>query len=221
MAQVHDGGRLVGFVGAYRFGAGDPEIAGAVDPAARRRGVGSALVAAVRRDVPGAALLVVPRTTGAGAAFAQFLGGTLSHSEHALRLSGPVPDVRSDPGTVLRPARDDDGPAVAALLAAVGWPPRDRTEPSTLVAEQDGVVVATLRAAVSAGEGAVHGFVVAPQLQGRGLGADLLARACRLMRARGADRIGLEVAVDNPRALGLYTRLGFTLVVTEDYYRLP
>jgi len=41
------------------------------------------------------------------------------------------------------------------------------------------------------------------------------------LRAEGAQRIGLEVAVNNDRALGLYTSIGFTQATTEDYYALP
>jgi ribosomal protein S18 acetylase RimI-like enzyme len=33
-------------------------------------------------------------------------------------------------------------------------------------------------------------------------------------------RVGLEVAVENERALGLYTSIGFRPVTTEDYYAL-
>ena len=53
-------GRLVGFLGRYAFGS-EPELAGAVDPAARRRGLGTALLTALREPEP--ALLVVPRTS--------------------------------------------------------------------------------------------------------------------------------------------------------------
>jgi hypothetical protein len=31
----------------------------------------------------------------------------------------------------------------------------------------------------------------------------------------------LDVAVDNDRALGLYTSLGFTPIASEDYYAVP
>jgi ribosomal protein S18 acetylase RimI-like enzyme len=33
--------------------------------------------------------------------------------------------------------------------------------------------------------------------------------------------LGLEVDVDNDRALGQYTSVGFTPVITEDYFALP
>ncbi len=45
-------------------------------------------------------------------------------------------------------------------------------------------------------------------------------RACRQVRDEGARSVELEVAIDNDRALGLYTSVGFTLVTTEDYYQL-
>jgi len=56
---------------------------------------------------------------------------------------------------------------------------------------------------------------------GRGIGRDVLRRVCQLLRGEGARHVGLEVAVDNERALGLYTSVGFTPVTTEDYYALP
>ena len=43
----------------------------------------------------------------------------------------------------------------------------------------------------------------------------------RDLRQAGARQVGLEVEVDNDRALGLYTSVGFTQVTTEDYYALP
>ena len=67
----------------------------------------------------------------------------------------------------------------------------------------------------------MHGFVIDPAHQGRGIGRDVLRRACVELRARGASRVALEVAVENERALGLYTSIGFQPVLTEDYYRLP
>jgi Acetyltransferase (GNAT) family len=49
----------------------------------------------------------------------------------------------------------------------------------------------------------------------------LLRRACEQLRAEGSRQITLEVAVDNDRALALYTSAGFTPVITGDYVSLP
>lgn len=64
----------------------------------------------------------------------------------------------------------------------------------------------------------MYDLAVDPAWQGRGIGRDVLRRVCLLLREEGAQRIGLEVAVDTDRALGLFTSIGFTEVATEDYY---
>lgn len=235
-AQVDDllwwhGDQLVGFLGLYAFAGPDVELAGMVDPVMRRRGIASALLDAA---LPlGAqrgcrqALLVTPRVSAGGQGFARHRGATLEHSEHALALSGPPTDGPNDPHLTLRAAKPADAAQLSELLAvAFGWPATDvlariTADPSvTVVIEYDGRTVGTLRR-TKAGRGAgVYGFAVHPDWQGRGIGREALRRVCRQLRAEGVERIGLEVAVDNDHALGLYTSLGFTEVTTEDYYRL-
>lgn len=227
-----DGDRLVGFLGCYSFGAGEPEVAGMVAPAARRTGVATRLLDAAlpiwqahgHRRV----LLVVPRQSDAGRALALGRGGVLDHSEHAMRLVGTPDEGTPDPRLALRPAEPADVPAMSRLLeAAFGRPALDLDDElasgrsRTLVAERDGVAVGSLRVSREDEGAGVYGFVVEPALQGRGIGRDVLRRVCRQLRAEGVERIALEVAVDNPRALGLYTSVGFTEVTTEDYYALP
>jgi ribosomal protein S18 acetylase RimI-like enzyme len=90
-----------------------------------------------------------------------------------------------------------------------------------LVVEVDGSAVGTLSLAREGGDAGIYGFVIDPSSQGRGLGRDALRRVCEQLRADGARRIGLEVAVDNDRALALYTSVGFMPITTEDYFALP
>lgn len=235
-----DGEDLVGFLGIYAFGEPDVELAGMVDPNHRRRGIGTALLDAARvlcreRDHL-RTLLVTPRTTPAGSAFALAHGGVLEHSEHALVLTGEPADGPTDPSITMRRADRSDGVTVADLMrAAFGWSPPDAADrlhsanAQTLMIERAGAVVGTVRISLDRdGGGAdgdlhagVYGFAVDPAWQGRGIGRDALRRVCRRLRADGATRIGLEVAVDNPHALGLYTSLGFEPVATEDYFHLP
>jgi ribosomal protein S18 acetylase RimI-like enzyme len=231
-------GRLRGFTGVYAFAAGQAELAGMVDPAARRRGIGSALLGAALAICTergfAARLLVVPRTGAGGAAFASRHGGTLEHSEHALVLdegSDAEPDgapaAAREAAITLRPAGPADVPTVAELLTSLGTGAADVTArlradlERTFVAELGGEIVATMRLSRRADEGAVHGFVVSEALRGRGIGRRALRLGCQRLRADGARRIGLEVAVDNEHALGLYTALGFVPVITEDYYAMP
>ncbi|WP_218566647.1 GNAT family N-acetyltransferase [Vallicoccus soli] len=230
---VHEGGALVGFLGLYPFGRASVELAGMVDPGHRRRGVATALLDAATplvREWP-RVLLVVPGGSAAGHALARRRGGVPHHAEHALVLDGPPAEGPADPALALRPAGPADAAVVARLLAAAfdeGAPdeaalaaqlasPAERT----LLVEHRGAPVGTLRLTSYEGTGGVYGFAVDPGRQGRGIGRDALRRACALLRAEGARRVALEVAVGNDRALGLYTSLGFRPVAREDYYALP
>jgi ribosomal protein S18 acetylase RimI-like enzyme len=227
-----DGGRLVGFLGLYTFGFPTVELAGMVDPDHRRRGIGSALLDEALRlcaeRVAQRVLLVVPRGSTGGHALARARGGVLDHSEHALVLEGEPADGPTDPSIVLRPATRADAPTMAAMLTeAFGWISADvmEREPDandgqTVIIEKDGQVVGHVRITLDGAVGGVYGFVVEAARRGQGIGRDVLRRVCRQLRADGAERVALEVEVDNEHALGLYTSLGFRPVTTEDYYRL-
>jgi GNAT superfamily N-acetyltransferase len=125
-----DGERLLGFLGIYTHSAPTIELAGMVDPAARRRGIGTALLDAGLRVCHerehSSILLVVPRPSAAGRALAQHRGGTLDHSEHALQLLGEPAEVPADPRVTIRPAIPADQAAVRDSCAwgSVGSRPR-------------------------------------------------------------------------------------------------
>jgi ribosomal protein S18 acetylase RimI-like enzyme len=225
--------RLLGFLGFYGFGS-SLELAGMVAPDARRRGIGTALLDAAVALCRGGldyrkALLIVPRHADAGKRLALRRGAVFDHSEHALVLTGDPPSGPREPALSVRPAVAADIPAVSHLLeVGFGGPAPDdlagRLNSSlgrTLVVDLDGSAVGTLSLAREGGEAGIYGFVIDPSWQGRGLGRDALRRTCEQLRADGAGRIGLDVAVDNDRALALYTSVGFTPVTTEDYFALP
>jgi ribosomal protein S18 acetylase RimI-like enzyme len=226
------GDRLLAFLGIYGFES-SPELAGMVAPDARRRGIGTALLDAAmplcRERSDRQPLLIVPRPSVAGERLARRRGGVLDHSEHALVLSGDPTRGSDHPALDLRPATGADLALVARLLeAGFGTPAPDGladrldspTE-RTLIVEVGGSPVGTLRLTRDGDDARVYGFVVDPAVQGRGIGRAALRRACQQLRAEGAGRVGLEVDVENDRALGLYTSIGFTPVITEDYFALP
>lgn len=55
----------------------------------------------------------------------------------------------------------------------------------------------------------LYSIAVDPAARGRGLGHALLADAERAARGAGADRLRLEVRVDNPAAIALYLSRGY------------
>lgn len=227
-----EGERLEGFLGLYAYGP-SAELAGMVAPDARRRGIATALldaaVALLRERGCHRPLLIVPRASGAGQRLAERRGGVLDHSEHALVLAGPLAEGPHDPDLRVRSASSADLAVVGRLLeAGFGGPsPHDLADRldsphwRTLVIELRGEPVGTLGVSRDEPDPGVYGFVVDPPRQGRGIGADALRLTCAQLRRDGARRIRLEVAVENDRALSLYTGLGFAPVATEDYFVLP
>lgn len=226
-----EGDTLLGFLGIYAFGFPKAELAGMVDPSARRAGIATTLLDAAlplccERGF-GQALLVTPRVSTPGRLFALNRGASLDHSEYAMTLLGAPSAGPRDPRVSLRRATLADGAEVARLLM-VGFghdrpidPERYESDAEpTLIVLFEGLTVGTVRISHDGEQGGVYGFVIDPQWQGRGIGRDVLRRVCDRLRDDGARRVGLEVLVENERALGLYTSIGFTEVTTEDYYAL-
>ena len=224
--------RLVGFLGLYRFGS-SLELAGMVAPDARRRGIGTALLDAAvllfRGQGLREALLIVPRPSVTGKRLAVRRGAVLHHSEHALVLSGEPISGPREAALSLRPATAADLPVVSELLeVAFGEPAPDGLDERldsrherTVLVEVNGLAIGTLRLTRDADRAGIYGFAIDPSWQGRGFGRGALRLACEMLRREGARQIGLEVAVENDRALGLYTSVGFTPILTEDYFALP
>jgi ribosomal protein S18 acetylase RimI-like enzyme len=223
-------GRLVGFLGLYAFGGPTVELAGMVHPDHRRRGIGTRLLDEAlelcRAQGRHKILLIIPRTSPGGRAIAESRRGFLDHSEHVLDLQGVAVEGPSDPSLILRPCSSDDIAEEARILAdAFGHSEvsavLDAPDESRLVAERNGRVVATLRVHRSPEQWGIYGFAVDAQHRGIGIGRDLLRRVSRQAHEAGVTRLHLEVEVNNDRALGLYTSLGFTQTSTEDYIDIP
>lgn len=223
------GDELVGFAGLYVFGSMTPEVTGMVHPEHRRRGIGAALlddmVVLCRERRSTKLLLVAPRSSVGARRLAASHGGVLDHAEHALALHGRVSDGPTDASITLRLATNADAEDVQRLMEEAfghssGPIELESSDEPTLVAERDGAFIASLRVHRSHDGWGIYGFAVVLRLQGKGIGRDLLRRVCRDASAAGVERVHLEVSVENDRALGLYTSLGFAHETTEDYYAI-
>ena len=125
----------------------------------------------------------------------------------------------------IRPATDDDVPALQALDVAI-WSPDVTPAPKpaadkpfatdgVLVAEVDGVVAGYVKLAPPTPlESNAHvlecrGLAVDPARQGAGLGRRLMEAAARDAAARGARKLTLRVLTPNTGARRLYESLGY------------
>jgi ribosomal protein S18 acetylase RimI-like enzyme len=221
--------RLLGFVGIYGFNWRHLELTGMVDPDARRQGIATTLFATAlpicRGQDKDRLLLVVPRTSPGGRGFALGSGMTYEHSEHALTLRAR-PGGTAGSEISLRPASTEDIPGLSELYldgfgdAHVDPARLDGERSRTLMIDLAGKTIGTLALALEGERSAIYGFVVDARQRGKGIGCEVLRRVCQEQFDHGAERVDLEVEVDNDRALALYTSVGFEPVITEDYYEL-
>lgn len=225
------GDRLLGFLGIYQFGSSTPELAGMVDPEARHQGIGSALLDGalpwVRERGCNRALLVVPRASPGGAELAARRGMRFDHSEHALTLMARPSTSSGRPDIGLRQATIGDISELSRLLLdGFGAAELDTEQllsdqrSRTLLVTLDDNVIGTIRLSQDGSRSSLYGFAIDSSRRGEGIGAEVLCRVCQQLFDDGAMAINLEVAVENERALGLYRRLGFEPITTEDYYAL-
>jgi L-amino acid N-acyltransferase YncA len=127
---------------------------------------------------------------------------------------------------VVRPARADDGRAIAALMAAVAQerdgiatePPVDieeraaqfaRSAAESVVAIAGGQIIGMLHVSVSRHGFGELGMLVERGWRGHGVGSALLQAAIGWARGRGLHKLCLEVFPHNTAAIGLYRKFGF------------
>lgn len=253
-AREHDGvdhllatdasGGLVGYAQA-RTGEGAPSGELVVAPAARRSGVGSALLESLPDGIR-----VWSHATGdaaeAAAAFARANGLEAVRSLHVMGRSlreGPAwPAAELDPRYAVRsfePGRDEDA-WLALNAAAFAHHPEQGSlrradldqrmaepwwDPARLVlvveADSPDVLAASHWTKVDppGGDvGEVYVVAVSPDRQGQGLGRAVTVLGLDHLRSLGLDRVVLYVDEDNVAAVRTYAALGFTDVEVHRQY---
>jgi ribosomal protein S18 acetylase RimI-like enzyme len=227
-------GELLGFLGIYQNQPTEVEICGMVHPEHRRQQIFSRLLEAALAELRlrgnPRVLLIVDRSCEAGVGFATARGGVVDSSEYRMRqheapgLQGVHEELALRQATASRADLDFLRDCIRRgfhvpeeAIAADDWVARAK---ETLVIEQAGVPVGVMRVDrdLEASEAGIYGFVVLPELQGRGIGRGALSVITRAVRDEGIASVHLEVLVDNPAALHLYETCGFEASGIEDYY---
>ncbi|WP_018478493.1 GNAT family N-acetyltransferase [Pontibacter roseus] len=88
-----------------------------------------------------------------------------------------------------------------------------------------GMIFASLRNASAgfllANKGYIAETVIKEEHRGSGIGKELFEAASKWLLDKGADHIELQVAVNNPQAIGFWESLGFTPSTQHMVLRLP
>jgi len=231
----YESGQLVGFAGMNSYG--DPlevEATILVHPDCRRKGIGRYMARAVVRECQKRGvrrlLVVLPQESREGAGFAHMMGTRHSHSEYTMDLDVTrITSFETMPGSVeLRPAGVEDVPIMATIVASAFAEPvgeeeqalvrlmKDSTR-TTYLATQDGRPVGVIQSAVSDGRAFIIHFAVRPEMQGQGIGRQMLMAIVRGLQNSGSQWITIEVETENRNALSLYQRCGFVTINATDY----
>lgn len=136
------------------------------------------------------------------------------------------------PSIHLRPAREEDAPAVAGLATQLGYPSRPeeaaarlrslagRSEDTVLVAEEAGAVIGWIHVrgvwqVDSDPHAEIAGLVVDEARRSRGTGAALVEAAAAWATAHGFTALRVRSNTVRLRTHAFYERLGFTRVKTQ------
>ncbi|MHB8071091.1 MAG: GNAT family N-acetyltransferase [Candidatus Cryosericum sp.] len=228
-------GVLVGFAGMYSWGEiTHVELVILVHPQFRRQGIGRGLLHTVlllcRKRGVTQLLLVVPRELPGSAVFARQAGTRHAHAEYTLDLdASKIPAGVSNAHPVeLRRAGTDDIPVMAAIAGAAFKVPFEEEQESlarlmrdsartTWLGALDGLPVGVVQSADDDGRIFIVHFAVRPEMQGKGIGRQMLLAIIRGLLDTGQQRITIEVETENEHALGLYESCGFVSVNVTDY----
>jgi ribosomal protein S18 acetylase RimI-like enzyme len=205
-------------------------------PEARRRGIGSRLLAYAEAAVDGLRVEATSRRDEEAAGPFLEAHGYMPRVEvwaMQIRLGDDIPEPVWPEGFAVRTFRPEEAPEVKELLDIAyaqesGFVPRSveewrrfmlggsSFEPESwfVVEAADGSLAA---AALNWKEGFVKDLVVHPAQRRRGLGAALLHHTFRHFRGRGLDRVTLKTdSANTSKAWLLYERVGMRTIRTYD-----
>ncbi|MEY9094721.1 GNAT family N-acetyltransferase [Paenibacillus sp. RC84] len=231
-----DGPLLVGYLGLYSFQTSEVEISGLVHPDYRRSGLFTHLLQlaageAETRGIP-KLVFIAPRSSSGAGPFVKKIAG-YAYSEYVMELlhEGRPQAAAGADKVGIRPA----GPADKELLIRLNQDGFQMTREDaayyvestlaknndnhTFIAEAGGEPIGKIGLILLGDTAMIIGFVIAPELRGRGYGRAVLFRTiCHIRQSPGFKNIKLEVAAANDHALGLYRSCGFEVTDANDYY---
>lgn len=182
----YEKGKLVGFLGSYRF-EDQVELCGMVHPDYRRRGIFSQLLEMgleeAKKNNIKTILLNAPTGSQSAKEFLKGIPCALSFAEYQMKWHET--DLTEDSAVSIRPSfSNEDWEAEIQLdvlcfgldekgVREFSQKARKNSNDQNLIIEADGKTAGKMRVSELNGEAWIYGFAVFPELQGKGIGEKL------------------------------------------------
>jgi len=223
--------KLVGFLGSYGFG-NKIELCGMVHPDYRRKGIFSSLLkmgieAAKKQDIP-TILLNAPTDSQSAKGFLSNVPCSFAVAEYQMKWHQT--DLKVDDSITVRDSvsKEDYDAEIQLEISGFGMSEKQAQEMQTSISENsseqkfiievEGRIAGKMRVSQLHGEAWIYGFVVFPELRGKGIGRKALSKVVTMQQQKGLP-VFLEVEAKNAHALGLYESIGFKTYHSQDYYK--
>ncbi len=228
----YEDGKLVGFLGSYYFGR-KVELCGMVHPDYRRKGIFANLLEAgieeSRKRKAKSVLLNAPASSQSAKDFLKNIPCTYAFSEHQMKWHKT--ELMEDTSISLRTYDYAKDKEVEIQLDVLGFGMeeedarayvetiKEQDAQQRMIIEVDGKVAGKIRVSEMDGEAWIYGFVVFPELRGKGIGRRALSKVVKREQEKGF-LVFLDVEAKNARALKLYESCGFKSYQSQDYYEI-
>jgi ribosomal protein S18 acetylase RimI-like enzyme len=226
--------RLLGYLRTYFFYADACEVALMVAPEHRRQGIASRLFQEILPVMiqENIVSLIFSTPHEANSAWLSHLNFTYRNSEYQMQYDRNQPVKVLIKSALIRPANIADIPILCAIDDTCF--PNKKPDPEALflsllrtpncdlfVLEQNGEVIGKAHIFTESDRVRLTDIGILPAARGQGFGATLIKHCINHALVRNKTKIFLDVETTNERALSLYTKLGFIITNTQDYWRSP
>ena len=223
---------LVGYIGVSNFGGNAAEINGMVHPKWRRKGIftklcNMAIEESKRRNF-NEILLLCDEKSNKAIEFIKIIGGSYSFSE--CRMKRNCRDINENNKDIfLRKATNLDIKEIEKLNTVFfGDVSNEQISPEdeeinniiTYLIELDEKVIGKIKVEREEKKAFICGFGIYPEFRRKGYGRQALTETLNIINKDFIYDIGLDVAVENKKALNLYKSCGFEEKSLMNYYEI-
>ncbi|MFI4919223.1 MAG: GNAT family N-acetyltransferase [Legionellales bacterium] len=230
----YEQGRLLGFLGAFFFYNDAVEIALLVDPELRKKGIATELMRLIIPLIQSVNFtnLIFSSPSKLNDDWLPNKKFTYMHSEYYMERKELNPLLENNHALVYRAATNSDLSILYALDEACFQKKSNNDVPDRfqhlvgnrsyhiVIAYQNNQPIGKAHLRWDAHGATLSDIAIMPSLQGQGLGTALITHCINFALSEGKPTINLDVETHNQRALNLYTRLGFAIQNSCDYWSI-